>query len=132
MEATEQKMARCTATGHAAATALASQKAKESTATTAFDSAVHSKSILELQTVIAQCKLDLLEELKRLSVDNKLFALFDCLDHDGHGKIPLPDVREGLLRINGHASFIKKWDMVSEKLAVFDANGEYTTMFDMI
>jgi len=124
VEATEQKMARCTATGHAAATALASQKAKESAATTAFDSAALSKSILELQTVIAQCKLDLLEEMKRFSVDNKLFALFDCLDRDGNGKIPLTDIREGLRRINGHASFIKKVDMASEKLPILDANDD--------
>ena len=127
VEATEQKIARCTAVGHAAATALASQKAKESTAPTAFDSTIHSKSILELQATIAQTKLDLLEELKRLSVENKLFALFDCLDRDGQGKIFLTDIDNGLRRINGHASFTKKVDIAADKLPMLDASGENDT-----
>ena len=124
VEATEAVMARCTAGGHAAATALASQKAKQATAPNALDSAVHGRSILQLETVINQARIDILEAVTTLSVENKLFALFDALDRNGEGKIPLGDIDSGLRRIGGHSSFTTKVGLAADKLPVLDANGK--------
>ena len=124
VEATEAVMARCTAAGHAAATALASQKAKQATAPNALDSAAHGRSILQLETVINQARLDILEAVTTLSVENKLFALFDALDRNGEGKIPLGDIDSGLRRIGGHSSFTTKVGLAADKLPVLDANGK--------
>ena len=127
VEATEAVMARCTAAGHAAATALASQKAKQATAPNALASAVHGRSILQLETVINQARLDILEAVTTLSVENKLFALFDALDRNGEGKIPLGDIDSGLRRIGGHSSFTTKVGLAADKLPVLDANGKCCT-----
>ena len=80
------------ATRRASSVAINSSIKKKTEAKTTSDFVKFSKFILQMQMLEIQSQLDLIDELSKMSDEDKLETLFSLIDRDGDGKIDAHDV----------------------------------------
>lgn len=106
----------------AAYLAASSQKAKKACARNAEESAKCSRALLQLQIIGATAKIDLLDDLERLTDENKLFTIFDLLDKEGSGLADSRAIADGLLSIGGDASYVDNLTRAAKSIDMIDVD----------
>lgn len=106
----------------AAYLATSSQKSKKACARNAKESAKCSRALLQLQIIGAQAKIDLLDNLERLTDENKLFTVFDLLDKEGSGLADAKALAEGVSNIGGDPSYTDNLLRAAKSIDMIDVD----------
>lgn len=83
-----------------------------------------TKRILELQMAALQAQLDMVNELTRMTIKEKLDLLFSLMDKDGDGTIDAKELADGLRKQNDGLSFSGSIEKSIEMIAIFDDDGD--------
>jgi tetratricopeptide (TPR) repeat protein len=83
-----------------------------------------TKKILELQMAALQAQLDMVNELTRMTIKEKLDLLFSLMDKDGDGTIDAKELADGLRKQNDGLSFSGSIEKSIEMIAIFDDDGD--------
>ena len=83
-----------------------------------------TKKILELQMAALQAQLDMVNELTRMTIKEKLDLLFSLMDKDGDGSIDAKELAAGLRKQNDGLSFSGSIEKSIEMIAIFDDDGD--------
>ena len=112
------------ATRRASSVAINSSIKKKTEAKTTSDFVKFSKFILQMQMLEIQSQLDLIDELSKMSDEDKLETLFSLIDRDGDGKIDARELAEGLRSIDDEMAFGDSLEAAVASIATFDNNAD--------
>lgn len=122
--ATSSTTKKAAATRRASSVAINSSIKKKTEAKTTSDFVKFSKFILQMQMLEIQSQLDLIDELSKMSDEDKLETLFSLIDRDGDGKIDARELAEGLRSIDDEMAFGDSLEAAVASIATFDNNAD--------
>mmetsp|Transcript_37246 Transcript_37246/g.81099 ORF Transcript_37246/g.81099 Transcript_37246/m.81099 type:complete len:450 (-) Transcript_37246:83-1432(-) len=112
------------ATRRASSVAAASSMKKKAAAQSTSDFVKFSKFVLQMQMLELQSQLDLLDELSKMSDDEKLETLFSLIDRDGDGKIDARELAQGLRSLDEDLAFGESLEAAVASVATFDTDAD--------
>ena len=112
------------ATRRASSVAAASSMKKKAAAQSTSDFVKFSKFVLQMQMIELQAQLDLLDELSKMTDDDKLETLFSLIDRDGDGKIDARELAEGLRSLDEDLAFGESLEAAVASVATFDTDAD--------
>lgn len=112
------------ATRRASSVAAASSMKKKAAAQSTSDFVKFSKFVLQMQMVELQAQLDLLDELSKMTDDDKLETLFSLIDRDGDGKIDARELAEGLRSLDEDLAFGESLEAAVASVATYDTDAD--------
>ncbi|CAB9515834.1 Stress-induced-phosphoprotein 1 [Seminavis robusta] len=97
-------------------------KAKKSQNVSQF--VIQTKKNLELQMAALQAQLDMVNELEKMSIEEKADLLFSLMDKDGGGTIDAKELAEAFRKQNEGLSFSGSIEKSIEMIAIYDEDGD--------
>lgn len=97
-------------------------KAKKSANVSQF--VLQTKKNLELQMAALQAQLDMVNELEKMSIEEKADLLFSLMDKDGGGTIDAKELAEAFRKQNEGLSFAGSIEKSIEMIAIYDEDGD--------
>jgi Ca2+-binding EF-hand superfamily protein len=85
---------------------------------------IQTKKNLELQMAALQAQLDMVNELEKMSVEEKADLLFSLMDKDGGGTIDAKELAEAFRKQNEGLSFAGSIEKSIEMIAIYDEDGD--------
>jgi Ca2+-binding EF-hand superfamily protein len=104
--------------------AAASRKKKASSSSNVSQFVSQTKKNLELQMAAIQAQLDMVNELTKMNMEEKLDLLYTLLDKDGDGTIDAKELADGLRKRNDGLSFTDSIQKSIEMIAIYDDDGD--------
>lgn len=98
------------------------RKARRSNNVSQFVS--QTKKTIELQMAALQAQLDLVNELEKMKLNEKLDLLYSLLDRDEDGTIDASELAAGLRKRNMGLSFADAIDKSIDLVAIYDEDGD--------
>jgi Ca2+-binding EF-hand superfamily protein len=83
-----------------------------------------TKAALEFKMMCLQAEMKLLEELAKMSDDEKLDTLFFLLDKDRDGAVNTAELADGLRKVRGDVNFEESLALAMDRVATFDKDGD--------
>lgn len=98
------------------------RKARKSESVSQFVS--QTRKNLELQMAALEAQLDMVDELEKMKLEEKLDLLYSLLDKDKDGSIDAKELAEGLRKRNIDLSFLDAIEKSIELVAMYDEDGD--------
>lgn len=104
--------------------AATSRRKKAKKAETVSQFVKQTKKNLELQMAALQAQLDMVNELEKMSIEEKSDLLFSLMDKDGGGTIDAKELAEAFRKQNDGLSFSGSIERSVEMIAIYDEDGD--------
>lgn len=104
--------------------AASSRKKKAQKSSNVSQFVQQTKKNLELQMAAIQAQLDMVDELAKMNMEEKLDLLFTLMDKDGGGTIDAKELADGLRKRNDGLSFNDAIQKSVEMIAIYDDDGD--------
>jgi len=101
-----------------------SRKKKAQRSETVSQFVKQTKKNLELQMAALQAQLDMVNELEKMSIEEKSDLLFSLMDKDGGGTIDAKELAEAFRKQNEGLSFGGSIEKSIEMIAIYDEDGD--------
>jgi Ca2+-binding EF-hand superfamily protein len=102
------------------ASTIAKSTKEKSKAKNVTDFVQISRATIQFSIAGLQAQLDLLNELSKLSEEDKLTTAFQLLDKDKDDKLDVAELADGLRKIRGDAAFEESIALAITRIAMFD------------
>ena len=99
-----------------------SRKAQKSATVSQF--VKQTKKNLELQMAALRAQLDMVNELEKMSIEEKSDLLFSLMDKDGGGTIGAKELEEAIRKQNEELTFSGSIEKSIEMIAIYDEDGD--------
>ena len=109
---------------NAAQKASSNQKKKAAKASTVSSYVEQKRLELKLQKAALEAQLDFIDQLSKMTREEKLELLFNVIDDDNNGYIDARELASAMRRRNAEMTFTASLEKAIDMVAIFDTDGD--------